>query len=124
VSTYEKSTGLAISLTCFPETIEFSKKVNRCIYRIVQESLTNIIRYAKATKVEITIEYENKEVAIEIKDDGIGFDISKIDGHKSHGISGMKDRVMALEGSFTLTSVVNKGTTIKVLLQNALLKEN
>jgi signal transduction histidine kinase len=124
VHTYEKSTGLAINLNCFPEKMEFAKKVNRCIYRIIQEGLTNIIRYAKATKVEITIEYENKEVAIEIKDDGIGFDTSKIDGHKSHGISGMKDRVMALEGSFTINSAINKGTTIKVLLQNAPLKEN
>jgi signal transduction histidine kinase len=71
--------------------------VATAVYRVVQESLTNTVRHANATRAEVRLRYEPAEVTVEVRDDGVGGG-AMIDGH---GIPGMRERVAALGGALT-----------------------
>jgi signal transduction histidine kinase len=119
--TFINSTSIPVLLDIIPAEINFNPKINLCLYRIFQESLTNVLRYANASKVNAVLIYypDIKEVTLEINDNGVGFDTSKINSLHSHGINGMKERVAALKGIFKITSVPEKGTSVFVKINNA-----
>jgi signal transduction histidine kinase len=77
----------------------------------VQESLTNISKYAKATHVTLSLQNFDTYFSIQVKDDGIGFERNKVDG-THHGLLGMQHRVEALGGKLDLTSAPGDGTHI------------
>ncbi len=82
------------------------------IYRIAQESLTNIKRYANAENVSFKLMRENNMLLLSIADNGRGFDITTVDSKIHHGILGMRERVYAMQGEFSIHSVVGEGTYI------------
>jgi len=92
--------------------------LNICIYRIVQECLTNIAKYARATSVHIDIAVTQagslRQLRVEVQDNGAGFDPHAVSG--GFGLVGMRERVEAQQGEFTLTTSPGNGTRIKVVL--------
>ena len=89
------------------------------LYRIVQEACNNIIKYAKATKVEVKLTFSEEEIEVVIKDNGIGFDKEKRmkqtgDQLNGFGLSIMRERTNLLEGQFEIQSVPKKGTTVRI----------
>lgn len=84
------------------------------LYRIVQESLTNVARYAQAKKLSIRIEYHNKDLVLTIQDDGIGFDTGKLSSKKTLGILGMRERTNMMGGTYEIISSPGKGTMVVV----------
>ncbi len=82
------------------------------LFRICQESLTNIMRHAQATHVIVTIKKINGSKQLTIVDNGIGFDKEK--KKNTLGLVGMKERALSLNGLLTVTSEPGKGTTISV----------
>jgi two-component system sensor histidine kinase UhpB len=92
----------------------FSETISITAYRIVQESLTNIARYAEAKKIYISILQEDSTLVLMVEDDGKGFDCaSKTDGY---GLLGMRERVEGLGGEFELDSAIGAGTRLVVRL--------
>ena len=99
------------------------EEVNISIYRIVQESLTNIIKHAKASDVSVCLNRDEKDqengslhkigIRLVIKDNGIGFDETS---HQGLGLLGMRERIEVLGGSFVLRSAINQGVEIIVSL--------
>ncbi|MBU3820584.1 sensor histidine kinase [Flavobacteriaceae bacterium XHP0103] len=87
-------------------------KVN--IYRILQESVQNIIKHAKAKHVWVNFYLETKNLNFIVEDDGVGFDV-KTD-KKGIGLKNMKSRVEKFNGSLTIESVPNKKTTIHIII--------
>jgi len=85
-------------------------KIN--LYRIIQEALQNIIKYAKATKVDLKFELEYNILILVIKDNGIGF--NTIEKRKGIGIKNIQSRTNKLNGIFKVSSEINVGTTIFV----------
>ena len=83
-----------------------------CIYRVVQEALTNCARHAKASNVVVSISTEDRNVDVVVRDDGIGFDAAQANG--GLGLLGMRERVQALDGSLNISSQPQSGTTIRV----------
>ncbi|MBL7738423.1 MAG: PAS domain S-box protein [Chitinophagaceae bacterium] len=83
------------------------------LYRILQESLTNVARHANATGVNIEFVQTDKKVILTIADNGIGFDIEKI-SKKTLGLLGMKERALMLGGEYSINGSTGKGTTITV----------
>jgi two-component system, NarL family, sensor histidine kinase UhpB len=87
------------------------------IYRLAQESLTNIARHANATSAEIKVYAELKNgqygIGIKVQDNGVGFEPSQTDGL---GLAGMRERVESLNGDFSLQTQINKGSTIMAWL--------
>jgi PAS domain S-box-containing protein len=82
------------------------------LYRITQESLTNITRHAKPAQVAISIVFNEEYVTIEIADDGLGFDPDKLMSRKSFGMMGMKERALAVGGKVEISSAASKGTRV------------
>ena len=82
---------------------------------MVQESLTNIGKYAEANKITITVHSYPSHVAVEIRDDGKGFDIASV-SRSSYGLVGMRQRVEAAGGRLRVTSHVGHGTLISAIL--------
>lgn len=85
------------------------------VFRIMQESLTNISRHANASQVEIGLYKENDYVCLSIKDNGIGINEKAINSKKSFGIIGMMERAASLGGSFNIYNNKGKGTTAKLI---------
>jgi NarL family two-component system sensor histidine kinase YdfH len=86
------------------------------IFRILQEALTNITKHAEATKVQIHIIFEPKEIHIAVEDNGRGFDPQGIKQQKSWGLIGMEERATLLDGKFYLHSRTGKGTTVEIII--------
>ncbi len=84
------------------------------LFRVVQEALTNVVRYSKATKVDIDLGYSDNKILLSISDNGIGFDPTNIAGKKTLGILGMKERVASLNGNYLIDSSPGNGTVITV----------
>jgi signal transduction histidine kinase len=85
-----------------------------CMYRVVQEALTNCARHAKAKKVGVAVRSLRNGVAVRIHDDGVGFNVKS--SRSGLGLLGMQERVKALGGSLRMSSGRMKGTTIQVWL--------
>lgn len=84
------------------------------IYRLVQEALTNVAKYAQASRVKVALRADDHAATIEVSDDGRGFDIQSV-GLQSHGLSGMQFRVESTGGTFEVQSSTD-GTTVTARL--------
>jgi signal transduction histidine kinase len=84
-----------------------------CIYRVVQEALTNCARHAKASNVVVSVSSEDGTVTLTVRDDGLGFQ-PPTNSRGGLGLLGMRERVQALEGNLEITSQVGGGTTVQV----------
>ena len=94
------------------------------LYRIYQECTTNILRYAKAKTITIELNYEEDKLIMSVHDDGIGFEIEKVDTKLHHGLLGMRERVYSLEGSINIDSGLNRGTKVTVSIPVPVLEEH
>lgn len=83
-------------------------------YRIMQECLTNVSKHANARRLSIDIRHDEKNIYMEIVDDGEGFDVNE--HTRGYGLAGMQERVQGLRGSMVVESTIGKGTKIKVSL--------
>ncbi|MBT8376171.1 MAG: sensor histidine kinase [Bacteroidia bacterium] len=92
------------------ENIDNKTKIN--IYRIIQESMQNIYKHAKATSIDISITLKNDVICLKIKDDGKGFDSTK--SRKGIGIKNMTSRIKDIEGDINFISKKGKGTKVIV----------
>jgi signal transduction histidine kinase len=86
------------------------------LFRVGQESLTNILKHAKAENVELTLMLEKSNYRILISDDGVGIAPERLDGARSHGLVGMRHRIESLGGKFTISSNAPHGTRIEVVV--------
>lgn len=89
--------------------------ININLYRIVQESVTNAVRYAQAGKLDITLSREEEgDLLLVISDDGVGMNLCMVDQSRHFGLLGMRERAQALKGSFNLDSMPGQGTRITI----------
>ena len=91
------------------------------IYRVAQEAVTNISKHSQAKKVRVRLYADNKNIKLNVTDDGVGFDVDKIYSYSKRGrfkmgIEGMKERIEALGGVLVIKSILRKGTLIKAVL--------
>jgi len=113
---FTETTGIPVVFTTTENKIKLSPETATCIFRVYQESLTNIMRHAKAGKVLTSLTITDGNIVLTIEDDGIGFDVLSIQNKGSFGILGMKERVLSLNGKFKLESANGKGTRIIISL--------
>ena len=82
------------------------------LYRICQEALTNVMKYAKAKKVTITLTGDSSHWKLLLADDGVGIEATKQPRGISHGLIGMRERLVALGGTFDIRGEAGHGTTL------------
>ena len=104
-----------ISITTDLETVDLGGSAQLTTYRLVQESLTNIGKYAKATQIVISLINQGGYCTVEVSDNGVGFDTTRITA-TSHGINGMRHRVEAAGGKLNVTSTPGAGTRIHAVM--------
>lgn len=107
--------GWKLSLTLPEEDTKLNDTIGLVIYRIVQETLNNAIKYAKAEEMSVHIIHDAQQIKLEIQDNGIGTDIDD-SPRESHGMSGMQNRVSALGGHMEFTSKKGQGFFTLVML--------
>jgi len=106
--------GLACELNL--SDVELPPEVSIALYRIVQEALTNIVKYASARNVDVELLGDSEGVSLIVHDDGAGLPAGVESSRLSHGIVGMRQRVRALNGTFKISSRAGTGTTIEVYI--------
>ena len=110
---FSERSGLQVEANLEP--VDLSESTQLTVYRIIQESLTNISKYANASHVLVSVHHYPTYVAVQVQDDGAGFDTSAA-RPKSHGLTGMRHRVEAAGGRLTVSSIPGKGTTISAVM--------
>jgi len=96
------------------EEFDIDQRQTLALFRIMQEAMTNISKYAKATAVIIELTYSNDKLVMEIADNGIGFDPKHSGRDDSYGMIGMRERVSLLNGKLLITTKIGQGTTVRV----------
>lgn len=106
--------GLDVELRVDGDFDNLPDRHQTCVYRAVQEALTNSVRHARAHSVKVNVMSLEDGLNICVTDDGIGFDPSG--RHDGLGLRGLEERVKELGGDITITSVIREGTTINMRL--------
>jgi signal transduction histidine kinase len=131
VKKFSKRTRLHVHLKIFAGVEQLDLNKRTVLYRIAQESLTNVARHAKASRVQVNIQKLHRDARMEIKDDGKSFEVERVLHAKSNkqlGLLGMRERVEMVGGTFCVESAPGHGTTVRVeipfakTLKNALKK--
>ena len=114
VNEFSNRTGIQCSYVYKDPVGILPPDVTTCIYRVVQECLSNISRHAKASQVEIELICEFDEVSLSVRDNGVGFDASHGDQMNGHlGLLSMKERVRMAKGTLEIESTPLQGTQIR-----------
>ena len=113
---FTETTGIPVHFKTNIGSSNLTNETATCIFRVYQESLTNIMRYAHATVVVSSLKSRNGSIILAIEDDGKGFDTALSETKKRFGLLGMKERVISLNGKFDLVSSPGKGTKIVIRL--------
>ena len=111
---FEARTEIKCQVTMEPEELILDDERNIVLFRIFQETLTNITRHAKATRVQITVRIADDHVIMEVEDNGRGINENQISDSKSLGLLGMRERAYSVKGKFEIFGEPNSGTTVKV----------
>jgi PAS domain S-box-containing protein len=114
--------GINVEFNATEIPAKMAEEINTCIFRIYQEALTNITKYADAKKVTSSLRIMDDIIIVSIEDDGNGFEPENVQNNKSFGLLGMKERVYSLNGTFNLISSPGNGTKISILLPYVILQ--
>ncbi|HEX2548024.1 MAG TPA: CHASE3 domain-containing protein [Ramlibacter sp.] len=110
---FSERSGIEVAASL--EQVELDESAQLTVYRIVQESLTNVGKYADARQVDISVRSYSNHVEVEIRDDGKGFDV-RAAKPSTHGLAGMRHRVEAAGGRLVVQSQPGQGTRITATL--------
>jgi signal transduction histidine kinase len=112
---FQARTGIRCALKA-DEEMTLDQDFSTALFRIFQETLTNISRHARASKVEVTLGVRDESVLLEVKDNGVGIDKKTVVRAESYGLMGIWERVSFRGGRFTIHGEPNRGTTATILL--------
>ena len=107
-----------VHVECDLAPVKLAPAAQMVVYRLVQEAITNITKYAKASHVWLSLSARDGRVAVSVRDDGVGFDPAAT-RNTAYGLVGMRFRVAAEQGTLTVVSMPGHGTSIQVSLPEA-----
>jgi len=113
---FEERTDIKCTLNFEPEEIILDEKYSVELFRIAQESLTNVARHSEATEVSISLKFNNNQIELIVADNGKGIDEEMVKDPKSLGLLGISERVYNIGGSVVFSGKKNIGTEVKVLV--------
>lgn len=114
VQSFTQRHGIACELSVEPAGLELDEPYATATFRILQESLTNVGRHARASRVDVRIAREHERVVLTVRDDGVGFDPAQPRKSASFGLAGLRERAYLVEGELKIESSPGHGTTIEV----------
>jgi PAS domain S-box-containing protein len=111
---FQKRTGIQSEFVSTKEDINLDEELSTAVFRIFQESITNVARHANATKVTATLYKEADSLVLKVEDNGKGISEDDIHNAKSVGLVGMRERAFFLGGTVNISGEPSKGTTVSV----------
>jgi two-component system sensor histidine kinase DegS len=118
LSNFSKQTAISTDFVLLGTEVRLDNQIEMAVFRIVQEALNNCRKHANPDRVQVTLEYSNRYISAEIKDDGVGFDMPdiqhKLRTGKHYGMLSMQNRANALNGSVQIQSEPCKGARVLV----------
>ena len=119
---FERRSGISTEFKSTVNEFKHSSAIAIGLFRICQESLTNVARHAGADRIRISLQEENEYILLKIEDNGKGFEIQKTGDKKTLGLLGMKERTLMMGGEFRIESSPGKGTTLFVTVPVSIIK--
>lgn len=121
IENFQEETGITVSFQTRGVANELKSIISLTLFRLVQESLNNIIKHSKASNVYINFEVVNSSIRLYILDDGVGFDTETLkekndDITSGFGLISMRERVELLDGEMNIKSEPGKGTRINIII--------
>lgn len=113
---FVKQAGIICNFETNLKKIELDKNLEIAIFRIFQESLTNIARHSEASEVQVKLERNKKSLILSIQDDGKGITNKQIKAKKSFGLLGMMERAVIFNGEVKITGFKDLGTQVVVTM--------
>jgi PAS domain S-box-containing protein len=113
---FEKRTGIKFMLDFGSDDFSLGSDLDTALFRIFQETLTNVSRHAEATQVEVNIQRDQEKVSLTIQDNGKGITEKQISDPKSLGLIGMQERVNTWGGKFSIQGQAGHGTLVSVTI--------
>jgi len=107
---FSRRTGIACSANA--DNFDINERQAIALFRVLQESLNNIVRHAEAKNVQVTLTRAGQRIRLQVSDDGKGFIAERTAGAGGFGLVGMRERVAMLSGDLTIRSAPGNGTTI------------
>jgi signal transduction histidine kinase len=114
---FERRSGLTCNFqNSFPEDNELrlDKETTTAIFRVFQESLTNIARHAQASQIDASVQRDGQELVLQVHDNGLGIETVKLNNSKSLGLAGMRERMRQVAGQFDIRGEKGEGTTVLI----------
>lgn len=116
IDRYQSQTGIRVNLQCADLSERFPPEIETAAYRIIQEALTNVARYAQVMEVFVGLVVQEKALWVEVLDKGKGFDSSADLDRPTSGLGGMRERASLVGGYLTVRTFINQGTQILAAL--------
>jgi signal transduction histidine kinase len=111
---FEHRTGIHCAVRSRVDDDGLSPQVSTAVFRIFQESLTNVARHSRASRVAVTLEHRDTDLVLEVHDDGIGIAAADSSHRRSIGLAGMRERAQLVGGGFSISGAAGAGTTVLV----------
>lgn len=121
---FVRYTGIGCEVVVPEQPILLEEEQSLALFRIAQESLTNVARHARATQVNLSFGMEAGNYLLEVRDNGVGFDAKAVAAKNTFGLLGMRERVLGLGGTVSMSSEDGKGTILRVVFQNKIGKSH
>ena len=109
-------TGIKCQVVIPDKELALKRDITTAMFRILQESLTNVLRHAQATRIEIHLEHNSQEMVLSVRDNGKGIAAADLNNPHSIGLVGMRERAALLGGECRITPLPSKGTEVEVRL--------
>jgi PAS domain S-box-containing protein len=113
---FEKRSGIKTQFSKPAKEMPLQDAVKTSLFRIFQESLTNVVRHSAASNLIVNLSQQNDHILLYIEDNGIGFNKEKVGQKRTLGILGMKERSAMIGGKYEITSAEGKGTIVTVIV--------
>jgi PAS domain S-box-containing protein len=114
VKEFQKRTKTRCNLSIEPAEVIANQDQSTALFRILQETLTNVARHSKATKVKVKLQASEENIVLTVQDNGVGIAPERIADAKSFGLIGIRERVLQLGGSVSIGGTTKKGTLVSV----------
>jgi len=116
VESFTQRTGVACELAVSREALDLPAAHATAVFRTIQESLTNIAKHARASRVEVAVEQADGHLSVSVRDDGVGFSPEDARKPNSFGLLGLRERASLLGGEATISSAQGRGTYVELRL--------
>jgi PAS domain S-box-containing protein len=116
IEQFQRRTGILCSLSTLDSELDLSKEATTALFRILQETLTNVARHANARQVRVELSRMGPRLVLKVTDDGMGISSVALESNRSLGILGMRERAQVFGGQVDIERGENGGTSVRVSL--------